>query len=101
MLFGADMGEIKYKTINIELLHIFMKKAEEVFFINYFPLPLNDIVVVKSSEMEGKLKTTRYQSNKYQFLDKYCDEAFMYVSFLSSKSKEVHEKIILTYLEEK
>ena len=78
-----------------------MKKAEEVFFVNYFPLPLNDVIVVKNSEYEAKLNSTRYQPNKYHLLDKYCDEAFMYISFLSSKSKEVHEKIILTYLEEK
>ena len=46
MLYGAGKGEIKYKTINVELINIFLKNAKKLFYVMYFPLPLNDIQIV-------------------------------------------------------
>ena len=101
MLYGADVGEIKYKTVNVELINIFLKKASEVFFGAYFPTPLNETVIVKNIEKEKKHIQSKFQQNKCLSLEKYCGQAFLNFSYLSSKSKEKHEKIIITYLEEK
>ena len=73
MLYGADVGEIKYKTVNVELINIFLKKASEVFFVSYFPMPLNEAIVVKNMEKEKKHIQSKFQQNKCISLEKYCN----------------------------
>lgn len=88
MLYGAGKGEIKYKTINVELINIFLKNAKKLFYVMYFPLPLNDIQIVsRQKEKDRKISPNKFQQNKIQSLETYIEEAFMNLSFLISKEK--------------
>ena len=47
---------------------MFLKKSSKVFFVNYFPLVLNDAIVIKSSQTDKRLSPSKFQQNKYQTL---------------------------------